>query len=163
MTNGNDSLPANNTGVEYAGFWVRAGATLIDTVLIMVVTWPVLWETYGDEYFSGEEFWYGPTDFLVGWVLPAAAVIMFWVYKQATPGKMLVKARILDAKTGGKPSTAQFIGRYFAYYVSLIPLGLGIIWIAFDKRKQGWHDKLAGTVVVRYRRGRAPVSFDEQS
>ncbi len=41
------------------------------------------------------------------------------------------------------------IGRYFGYYVSILPLMLGIIWVGIDKRKQGWHDKLAGTVVIR--------------
>jgi uncharacterized RDD family membrane protein YckC len=55
----------------------------------------------------------------------------------------------VDAKTGGKPSTGQFIGRYLCYYLSSLLLGLGFIWVAFDSRKQGWHDKLAGTLVVR--------------
>ena len=41
------------------------------------------------------------------------------------------------------------VGRYLAYFVSTIPLALGLIWVAFDKRKQEWHDKLAGTVVIR--------------
>jgi uncharacterized RDD family membrane protein YckC len=62
---------------------------------------------------------------------------------------MAVGARIVDARTGGRPSTGQLIGRYFAYYVSILPLMLGFIWVAFDARKQGWHDKLANTVVVR--------------
>jgi len=39
--------------------------------------------------------------------------------------------------------------RYIGYFVSVIPFGLGFIWIAFDSKKQGFHDKLAGTVVVR--------------
>jgi uncharacterized RDD family membrane protein YckC len=41
------------------------------------------------------------------------------------------------------------IGRFFAYFVSIFPACLGFLWIAFDRRKQGWHDKIAGTVVVR--------------
>ena len=71
-----------------------------------------------------------------------------------------IGARIVDAKTGDKPSTGQLIGRYFAYYVSVIPLFLGMVWVAFDPRKQGWHDKLAGTVVVRAKkRGPEAVRF----
>ena len=62
---------------------------------------------------------------------------------------MLLKLTVIDAKTGGKPSTAQFIGRYLGYYLAGIPLLLGIFWVGFDKRKQGWHDKLAGTLVVK--------------
>jgi len=91
------------------------------------------------------------------------AVITFWLMKQATPGKMAVSARIVDAATGNPASTGQLIGRYFGYFVSFIPLGLGILWVAFDKRKQGWHDKLAGTVVVRNsHRGPEPVKFDHR-
>src|SRR5438034_7324800 len=44
---------------------------------------------------------------------------------------------IVDAKTYGPPSTGKLIGRYFAYLVSMIPIFLGFLWIAFDKRKQG--------------------------
>ena len=52
--------------------------------------------------------------------------------------------------TTGKPaSPVQLIGRYFAYIVSMLPLCFGFFWVAFDKRKQGWHDKLAGTVVIK--------------
>ena len=76
-------------------------------------------------------------------------VILFWAKKQATPGKMAVSAKIVDAKTGGKPSTKQCVGRYFAYILSFIPFGLGFLWVAFDPKKQSWHDKLAGTVVVK--------------
>ena len=61
---------------------------------------------------------------------------------------MLIKAHIVDVKTLQKPSTGQCVGRYFGYYVSILALFFGFIWIGFDKRKQGWHDKLAGTVVI---------------
>ncbi len=116
---------------------------------------------YGESYWASESLIQGPMDFLLTWVLPAVAVIVFWVLKQATPGKMAVSAKIVDVKTGNAASTGQLIGRYLAYYLSLLPLGLGFIWVAFDDRKQGWHDKLAGTVVVR-KKNREPrtVTFD---
>lgn len=88
-------------------------------------------------------------DFLVSSLLPAAFVILFWVYKGATPGKMAISAKVVDAVTGEHPSTPRYIARYVGYLLSFLPLGLGFIWITFDKRKQGWHDKLSGTVVVR--------------
>jgi uncharacterized RDD family membrane protein YckC len=75
--------------------------------------------------------------------------ILLWKFRGATPGKMLIKARIVNAATLGKPSAGQLTGRFFAYAVSFFPACLGFLWIAFDKRKQGWHDKLAGTVVIR--------------
>lgn len=146
---------------EYAGFWSRVGASLIDTILMGVIIWPILTAFYGESYWTNESFIKGPMDFLLSWVFPAVAVIIFWVAKQATPGKMAISAKIVDAKTGGTTSTGQLIGRYLAYYLSLIPFGLGFIWVAFDARKQGWHDKLAGTVVIRKKdRGPKPVTFD---
>lgn len=75
---------------------------------------------------------------------------------------MAISARIVDATTGQPASTGQLVGRYFAYFVSIIPLCLGLFWVAFDRKKQGWHDKLAETVVVRnVRRGPEPVSFEK--
>jgi uncharacterized RDD family membrane protein YckC len=94
---------------------------------------------------------------LISYVAPAIAVIAFWVARQATPGKMVFGARIVDARTGNSLTVRQSIGRYLGYFVSTIPFGLGLIWVAFDPRKQGWHDKLAGTVVVRPR-SRVPVA-----
>jgi uncharacterized RDD family membrane protein YckC len=39
--------------------------------------------------------------------------------------------------------------RYVGFVISIIPLAIGLIWAGFDPRKQGWHDKIAGTYVVR--------------
>lgn len=149
--------------LEYVGFWLRVAASIIDALIILVITGPVLVAIYGWGYFFDPEspFIAGPADFLISWVLPAIAVILFWLYKQATPGKMAVAARVVDARTGDTISTGQAIGRYLAYFVAALPLFLGIIWVAFDPRKQGWHDKLAGTVVIRPQdRGPEPVRFD---
>jgi uncharacterized RDD family membrane protein YckC len=141
----------NEPEVQYAGFWLRVAASIIDSVLLLAITLPLLVSIYGWEYFDGTQaaFVAGTADFLITWIIPAVAVIVFWAYKSATPGKMMLSARIVDATTGQPPSVAQSIGRYFAYYISLLPLGLGFLWVAFDKRKQGWHDKLASTVVIR--------------
>jgi uncharacterized RDD family membrane protein YckC len=92
----------------------------------------------------------------------AVAIVAFWVVKNATPGKMVIRAKIVDAKTGGAPSLSQYVIRYLGYYLSMIPLFLGFLWVAFDPKKQGWHDKLAGTVVVRPKqRGTETVSFEQ--
>ena len=137
---------------EYVGFWARVGAAIIDTILMLIIVGPLLTMIYGRDYWLREGVLIaGPADFLLNWLLPAVAVILFWVYRQATPGKMAIRAKIVDARTGGKPSTGQLVGRYLAYYVSIIPLMLGIIWVGIDGRKQGFHDKLAGTLVVRSR------------
>lgn len=134
--------------VRYAGFWIRVVAAIIDILLSAIILVPIIWMVFGREYFSSTEIIQGPVDFLLTWVAPAVAVVLFWVYRSATPGKIAINASIVDAKTLGRPSTGQLIGRYLGYYVSLLPLGAGIFWIAFDSRKQGFHDKLSGTVVI---------------
>lgn len=146
--------------LEYVGFWTRVVATLIDSVLLLVVTMPLLLAFYGVAYLDSDKNIEGPADFILSYVFPIVAVILFWCFKQATPGKMAVRAKIVDAKTGGSPSVGKCIGRYFAYILSAIPFGLGYIWVAFDPRKQAWHDKLAGTVVVRPRKKDAEVKFE---
>lgn len=148
--------------LSYAGFWIRAWASIIDTLLIMIVTIPLLIWIYGWDYSDVQQTGAlaGPADFLVSWVMPAVAVIAFWINRQATPGKMAISTKIVDAVSGNAPTNGQMIGRYFAYFISTIPLCLGFLWITFDRKKQGWHDKLAGTVVVRsVRRGAEPVKF----
>ena len=145
----NSATPAKiGDVVKYTGFWPRVGANLIDVVILMVITLPILISIYGWEYFEGDFFVAGFADFLLSWIFPLIATITFWVYRQATPGKMAIAARIVDAKTGDKPTFQQYFVRYIGYFIASIPLGLGIFWIAWDKKKQGWHDKLAGTVVV---------------
>ena len=134
---------------EYAGFWIRAWASIIDTILMLIIIMPILISIYGSDFWDSKSFVAGSWDFIFQYILPAIAVIILWIYKSATPGKMLTGLIIVDAKTGEKPSTRQFIVRYLGYYVSIIPLSLGIIWVGIDKRKQGWHDKLAGTVVIK--------------
>jgi uncharacterized RDD family membrane protein YckC len=167
---------------EYVGFWARVGASVIDTILVLLLTAPLIYWFYGADQGTGLnigvndllsavlaldlprlQFYLhdlladlvtprGPLDVLINWVLPAVAIVVFWIARGATPGKMAIGARVVDARTGKSLSVVQSIVRYAGYYVSTVPLLLGLIWVAFDPRKQGWHDKLAGTVVVRVRR-----------
>jgi uncharacterized RDD family membrane protein YckC len=154
----------NPDTVEYAGFWIRVGASIIDSILLMMITYPLLYAVYG---WAGLDYGAavqttGFVSILVTWILPVIAVIWFWVAKQATPGKMLLSLRVVDAKTGGSLSVGQSIARYLGYFVSSIPFGLGLIWVGIDSKKQGWHDKIAGTVVVRSKlRGTEPVRFPQ--
>lgn len=147
---------------EYAGFWIRVGAAIIDTVLILIIIIPLLTVIYGTDYWLNQSIFQGFWDVMLNYVLPSIAVIVFWMCKSATPGKMATRLTIVDARTGGKPSTGQFMGRYLGYFVSTIPLFLGLIWVGIDRRKQGWHDKLAGTVVIRNNRSE-PVRFESRT
>ena len=144
---------------EYAGFWIRFGAMLIDLVVMIIVLYIPLTIIYGEEYWLGEQFIYGFWDVTLGYIVPIVATIWFWLRYMGTPGKMATKLRIVDAATGNKMTTGQAIGRYFAYIIAMLPLCLGLIWVGIDKKKQGWHDKLAGTVVIRDT-GKESVQFD---
>ncbi|MET0280235.1 MAG: RDD family protein [Steroidobacteraceae bacterium] len=148
--------------MDYVGFWARVGASLLDTVILLIITTPPLLWIYGWEHFldPGKPLIAGPAEFLISWVFPAAMVLWFWLRKEATPGKMVIGAHVVDATTGGPMSLSQAAVRYLGYFVATLPLLLGFFWVAFDARKQGWHDKMANTVVVRARkRGPHKVEF----
>ena len=142
---------ASEREFEYVGFWKRVMASIIDTIILVLVIVPLLLAIYGTAYLERAQAGGGLAgiwDLLLQVVLPAVAVILFWKYRGATPGKMAISAKIVDAASGGQPSTGRLVARYFAYLLSMIPLGIGFIWIGIDRRKQGFHDKIAGTVVV---------------
>jgi len=144
---------------EYAGFWIRFAAALIDTVVFMLVFSLPLALIYGSDYWTSQERLYGFWDILFTYIAPVVATVWFWVKYLGTPGKMALRLRVVDAHTGNAISTPKAIGRYLGYYVSILPLFLGFIWIGIDKKKQGFHDKLAGTVVIRDL-GKEPVHFE---
>ena len=151
----------------YAGFWIRVGANLIDLIILIIVyifSYWLLTLVFSDLLSSS--LYYMDIDknirqgnsFLKLWdvlfqnILPFIATIWFWLKFQATPGKMATNLRLVDSQTGKTLSKKQSIGRYFAQIISLVPFGVGYFWIALDKRNQSWHDKLAGTVVIRNRK-----------
>jgi len=77
----------------------------------------------------------------------ASYYIFFWTIAGQTPGKGIMGLRILSRR-GNRLKLRFAILRYIGYYLSIIPFGMGIIWILIDDRRLAWHDKLAGTCVV---------------
>lgn len=147
---------------RYVGFWARFLAMFLDNLWVTIILALVLFAVYGQDIIalatmtpdsSAEMAGAGAQgaagSLLLQLLLPAVLIVGFWVWKSATPGKMLVSAEIVDAKTLGKPSTGQLIVRYIGYFISFFVFCLGFLWVAFDKRKQGWHDKIAGTLVIK--------------
>ncbi|RLA67618.1 MAG: hypothetical protein DRQ78_02440 [Epsilonproteobacteria bacterium] len=133
---------------EYVGFWTRFLVMLFDVLLLSLILYPVLYLLYGNMLFEKNSE-ITLLNIVINYILPFMATLVFWHYKSATPGKMIIKAKIVDATSYAKPSTKQFIIRNIGYLISALPLGLGYFWIAWDKKKQGWHDKLAHTVVIK--------------
>lgn len=121
---------------QYAGFRTRTGASIIDSILVMIIVMPVLTLIYGKGCWLDESFIKGGRDISHNYLLPAVAIVIFWISRSATPGKMAPGLSSVDARTGGKPGTGQFIGRYLGHYVSALPLLLGLIWIGFDPRNR---------------------------
>ncbi|MDD4883969.1 RDD family protein [Sulfuricurvum sp.] len=145
--------------IEYAGFWIRVGATIIDTILFLMITLPILFWLYGDNYFNSDELVQGKADLILSWIFPIVGTVIFWVSRAATPGKLVLGLRVVDAYSGGYLTAPQAFGRYFAYLPAMLPLCLGLFWIGWDSKKQGWHDKLAGTVVIRKKVHTEKVKF----
>lgn len=143
------------TTPHYAGFWRRLLAFILDSLLYSALVLPLLFLLYGHDYFA----WlrsdtsnfasYGIGDLFLSHILPFILLIVFWVRWGATPGKLLLDCRVVDAKTLQPLSLKQATIRALGYIISALPFYLGFVWIAFDKRKQGLHDKLAGSVVLQ--------------
>ncbi|AXE32566.1 RDD family protein [Chromobacterium phragmitis] len=161
-----DSPQIHEEALEYVGFWARVLASLADTVLILIASAPLWWwldkpsAATADLSLAGILGAGTFAELLVNYLLPAVVVILFWVHKSSTPGKMMLGARVVDAESGLPPTPGQATLRYLGYFAAMLPAFVGILWVGLDARKQGWHDKLAGTVVVR--RKAPPVSFPRQ-
>lgn len=133
---------------EYAGFWIRTAAAIIDSIIILMALLPLGYIFYGDFRTMGQEVnW--TFEIIVQYLLPMVYTVLLWIYIGGTPGKRLFRLKVLDAATGNPVTAGQAVLRYLGYYPAIIVIFIGIIWVAFDAKKQGWHDKMAKTVVVR--------------
>jgi len=145
--------------VEYAGFLRRFAAVLIDTLVLLIVITPLTYFFTRGTYFPGldpegdivaqlaniEFDW---SYLLFNDLLPMVLIIFFWVRFRGTPGKQLMNCEVVDADTFGNLSVGQSVLRYLGYFLSTLPLGLGFLWVIWDKKKRGFHDLLAHTVVI---------------
>lgn len=139
MTEQNQEIPEF---VGYAGFWVRCGAMLVDTVIILMISLPLTVIIYSSQLWQGDRAVMGGLDILINWLFPIVVVILFWRYKGATPGKMMTGMMVVDEKTGLIPRFKQSGLRYAGYIVSTLPLMLGFFWIAIDKKNRDGTIKL---------------------
>jgi uncharacterized RDD family membrane protein YckC len=120
-------------------------AQLLDTLWLAPLAF--LLALLGQALRGGTELSPG-ADILLNVVL-GLVVLQFWAARQATPGKWVLGLRIVAAEDGGPVPFPRLVLRYLGYLVASLPLGLGFLWAAFDARAQGWHDKMARTLVVR--------------
>ena len=123
--------------MTYGGFWIRVLAYLIDAILIGIVV--------GILTLTSEPAARNSVSTIVSWLYFA---LMESSARQATFGKSLLGLFVTDDR-GQRISFLRATGRHFAKFLSAIILLVGFIMVAFDARKQGLHDKLAGTLVMR--------------
>ena len=142
------TYPHDDTEYEYVGFWMRFLALLIDTLIVIVIFLPVQLALGIDPSDPVTNSSFSTFD-LIANILVTIAYIFFWVKYAGTPGKLILKMKVLDAETGNPLTISQAVLRYVGYLVSGLMLCIGFIWVAFDAKKQGWHDKIAKTVVVK--------------
>jgi uncharacterized RDD family membrane protein YckC len=101
----------------------------------------------------------------LAWLVATLLVAGCWKVFGATPGKMVCSLRVVDAKTGDPLSLGQCMLRWVSLLASAVPFGAGLHWAAVDPKRQGVHDKLAGSLVVvrasEARRDAAPRALSE--
>lgn len=76
-------------------------------------------------------------------------VVLCWTKFGTTPAKWIMGLKIVDLKTGNRPTRKQFIIRSLVVVLSILPLGLGYLWIISQKQRRTWHDLASGTVVIK--------------
>lgn len=177
-----------------AGFGMRLLAHLIDSAIWTFLMTLVVFGLFGREMMEAvrkaveqasdgavvvsSQLFQPPLWFTLvfNYALPIAMLVLLWKWKSATPGKMMLKLKVVDAATKGRLTMRQCVLRMLGYIPPMIPLmffisapiapqpmlfiGAGVftcplLWtfisIASDPQKRGWHDKLAGTMLVEVR------------
>jgi len=138
--------------MEYAGFWIRFGAILIDGIIMwivnMVIGIPL--GLLGAASFEQPAVMVVTQLFMVLLQLVVPVVYDTWFVGKyaATPGKMACRIKIVTADAG-QVSYARAIGRHFAKWISGITLGIGYLMAAFDDQKRSLHDRICDTRVIR--------------
>ena len=149
---------------QYAGFGARLGAVIIDGLIAIVFVIPSI-----IAFFAGPREVRtctinnelrlcnqptGPT-IALGVLLALAGFIVYaiiycrMVSRGQSWGQKVGGVRIVDQNTGQSVTAWRVFGRHLARIVSGFVCYLGYFWMLWDKRKQTWHDKIAGTVVVK--------------
>jgi len=137
--------------MDYAEVWRRFAAWIIDAIIlgalfpvIFLITYYVYYETSPGRYLDFEPLGTGIFYWLCFGII---YFIGFWAWRGQTPGKMILKIKIV--KSDGSPiDIGRAILRYIGYLVSTVIAFIGHFIIIWDRKKQGLHDKIAGTYVV---------------
>lgn len=134
----------------YGGFWLRLCALIMDSALMFLVS-GVVNVALGLKFFATSAN-PNPKEILAVLITFSIQFLYFSLGQalmNGTLGKRALGLVLLDAKDFEQISIGQAFGRSFMQFISFISFCLGYIWIGFHQKKQGWHDSVAGTIVVK--------------
>jgi uncharacterized RDD family membrane protein YckC len=86
---------------------------------------------------------------LLSFVLGVSYAVYFWSSTGQTPGKQMMKLKVVKADGGAILTPGEAFVRYIGTIISAIPLLLGYFWVLWDPKREAWHDKIAGTKVIK--------------
>jgi uncharacterized RDD family membrane protein YckC len=152
-------------GQTYAGFWIRLVARLLDGLIVgipLAIVFGVLALAFGgfaagtsngDQNTQNAAAAVFSGIFILFYLIAIAVSIGYWVYFWGTTGSTfgmrVLHLRVVDATTGGPIGIPRALVRWLMTIVNSWACYIGWIWVAFDPRKQGWHDKVANSVVLQ--------------
>ena len=136
-----------------AGFWIRVLAVFIDEVLIGLVRFFVIVVIVSNARDAEVSSMYTVvTVAIVSIVMHGIYYLGFWTLKQATPGKIAIRAELVDVRSGGKPALGSLVRRWLLFgvllWIPVLPVWLLFLRVGFDQRKRGYHDIIGNTMVV---------------
>jgi uncharacterized RDD family membrane protein YckC len=132
---------------NFGGFWIRVVAYIIDAIILGVVNGIVAVIVRANPTDPSSPG-YGIAS-LLQLIISAAYFAGFWTYWGSTLGQRVLKLRVVDATTMQPIGFGKALVRWVGLLISFLVCFIGVIWVAFDARKQGWMDKIAGTVVLQ--------------
>lgn len=146
-TGGYSPTAGSAPGANYGGFWIRVVAYIIDAIILGVVA-AIISTILGVKASNPTGGAYALAN-VINLVISAAYFAGLWTYMGATLGQRVFKLRVVDANTGQQLTIGKALLRWVGLLVSFLVCFVGVIWVAFDARKQGWADKIAGTLVLQ--------------
>jgi len=142
---------------RYGGFWIRLAASIIDSIVVTIALFIIFFAIGLIAGIAGLATGQRPSATgttvetlanLIYLLLYIGYFVYFWGMSQ-TPAMRWLGLQVVDATTGAKIGFGRAAIRYLGFLLSALACDIGLIWAAFDPRKQGWHDKIARTVVIR--------------
>jgi len=159
-TNDNVVRPSQDQAVfaqpqtlQYAGFWARFFAMVIDSIILSAIVMLIELLGFQNEIKVATD----PTNSslpIILFIIPTIISYLYYVILTSllgyTLGKKVFKLRVIHAETEcniswKRATLREIVGKF----VSSLVFSLGFIWAAFDQKKQGWHDKIAKTLVIK--------------